>query len=132
MLLTCQPHNYSHLLESQANAAPLRTVKEAEAYLLAHAAEPVTITQVANALDVSIRSLDRAFHRHRGHGPKTFLQYVRLDRARSRLMAPRSADRVTNIAMDCGFGHIGRFSAFYRRRFGEFPAKTLARHTADF
>jgi transcriptional regulator GlxA family with amidase domain len=27
--------------------------------------------------------------------------------------------------MSCGFGHMGRFSAEYRRRFGESPSETL-------
>jgi AraC-like DNA-binding protein len=32
---------------------------------------------------------------------------------------------VTQVAYDNGFYHLGRFSADYRRLFGELPSKTL-------
>lgn len=35
--------------------------------------------------------------------------------------------KVTDVAGDCGFGHLGRFSAYQQRRFGELPRETLSR-----
>ena len=35
--------------------------------------------------------------------------------------------RVTDIAMDHGFVHLGRFAEQYRRFFGETPSQTLRR-----
>nr|WP_243645044.1 helix-turn-helix domain-containing protein [Rhodovulum euryhalinum] len=40
---------------------------------------------------------------------------------------PDSAPTVTEAAITCGFGHLGRFSAAYRARFGEAPSQTRAR-----
>ena len=34
---------------------------------------------------------------------------------------------MTDIAARCGFAHLGRFSAEYRRRYGENPSRTLTR-----
>ena len=36
-------------------------------------------------------------------------------------------ESVTEIAMQWGFTHMGRFSIEYRRRFGESPSETLSR-----
>jgi AraC-like DNA-binding protein len=35
--------------------------------------------------------------------------------------------RVTRTALAFGFAHLGRFSASYRRMFGETPSETLRR-----
>jgi transcriptional regulator GlxA family with amidase domain len=57
----------------------------------------------------------------------TYLRNVRLDRARLRLSDVHAAEAsVTAIALECGFGHLGKFAAAYRERFGEQPSETLA------
>ncbi len=52
------------------------------------------------------------------------LRNLRLDAARQRLLSERSSS-VTDVALEFGFGHLGRFSAYYRSRFGELPRQTL-------
>ena len=55
-----------------------------------------------------------------------YLRNLRLDRARQMLMdAPDMG--VTRVALDCGFGHLGKFAAAYRARFGEAPSETARR-----
>ena len=58
-----------------------------------------------------------------------YLREIRLKRAREALLAadPCSATSVTEIALDSGFVHLGRFSSEYRNRFGESPSQTLRR-----
>jgi AraC-like DNA-binding protein len=41
--------------------------------------------------------------------------------------AAPAASTVAEIALDCGFEHLGRFSARHRARFGEGPAETRQR-----
>jgi len=43
------------------------------------------------------------------------------------LAAKTSTTTVTAVAMDHGFFQLGRFSADYRRAFGELPSETLGR-----
>jgi AraC-like DNA-binding protein len=43
------------------------------------------------------------------------------------LEAATPAATVTEVATECGFFHLGRFSARYRQAFGEVPSSTLAR-----
>jgi transcriptional regulator GlxA family with amidase domain len=92
--------------------------------------EIVSMTEVAEAAGVSLRALQTAFQRLRGSSPRAALGEIRLLAARERLSNPASAGTVSDVAMDCGFTHLGRFSAAYRDRFGETPSTTLRRALA--
>ena len=91
-----------------------------------HAAEPLTVADVAEAVGVSARALQDGFRRHLGTTPVSYLRDVRLDRVRAELTAAApGATTVTDVAYRWGFFHPGRFAAAYRERFGESPSRTL-------
>jgi AraC-like DNA-binding protein len=52
----------------------------------------------------------------------TVLRQARLDAVRHQLL--RGGQSVTEVAQAHGFEHLGRFSAYYRARFGELPSAT--------
>jgi transcriptional regulator GlxA family with amidase domain len=54
------------------------------------------------------------------------LRDTRLDAVRSRLMSQPQTS-ITSTALTFGFGHLGRFSGYYRTRFGELPRDTLTK-----
>ena len=56
-----------------------------------------------------------------------YLRNVRFQRAREALKRGQAETSVTEIAKSCGFNHMSRFSAEYRKRFGENPSETLGR-----
>jgi transcriptional regulator GlxA family with amidase domain len=56
-----------------------------------------------------------------------YLRNARLDKVRETLRRTEHETSVTEIAMQWGFTHMGRFSVEYRRRFGECPSQTLSR-----
>lgn len=122
-LLTAQPHNYSDAL--QHGHAPLRprTLRRAQEYVHANFAAPITVTDMALAAGSSVRRMQEAFAEHLDTSPMTYLRDVRLDHVRRLLAAGRGT--VTDVAQECGFSHLGRFSAAYRERFGELPSQTL-------
>jgi AraC-like DNA-binding protein len=107
-----------------------RRIRTAEAFMRDQYSEIVSMTEVAEAAGVSLRALQTAFQRLRGSSPRAALGEIRLLAARERLSNPASAGTVSDVAMDCGFTHLGRFSAAYRDRFGETPSTTLRRALA--
>ena len=124
-LLLGQPHGHSALLGAARPAEP-RHVRLAVQYLDAHVAEPVRMVDLVAAVGTGVRSLQLGFVKHRGCSPMEYLRERRLLLARNRLLASAGAS-VTEIALACGFEHLGRFSARYRVRFGERPAETCLR-----
>jgi AraC-like DNA-binding protein len=54
----------------------------------------------------------------------TVLRQARLDAAHRCLR--QGGQTVTEVAYAHGFEHLGRFSAYYRERFGELPSVTAA------
>lgn len=124
-LLLGLPHSSAADIQRDPREASASAVKRAEAYIEAHADDPLTASQVASAAGVSIRSLQRTFRRHRAYSPMVFLRRLRLQRAHERLQAAGRKASVTEIALSSGFGHLGEFSVAYRKRFGETPTETL-------
>jgi AraC-like DNA-binding protein len=110
-----------------ADAAAARTVRAAEIFMRARYDDIVSIGEVARAAGVGVRALQLAFGAVRGRTPRQALAEIRLAAARARLAAPEAGETVSGAALDCGFTHLGRFSAAYRARFGESPSVTLER-----
>ncbi|MEQ8346368.1 MAG: AraC family transcriptional regulator [Sneathiellaceae bacterium] len=106
----CAPH-YLHRVEAAIDADP---------------AADLTVQDMAALANVSGRTLYYGFRRFRDTTPLAWLRDRRLDLARQRLLAADpAADSVAAIAMDCGFAHLSRFAAQFRRRFGRAPAAVL-------
>lgn len=111
-----------------ATWAGRRTVRVATVmdYLHRHAHEPLTVADIATAAGVSVRSLQETFQRDLQRSPMACLREVRLDKVRDQLRSHEAATTtVTDIARRWGFNHMGRFSAAYADRFGEYPRRTL-------
>lgn len=126
-LVAQMPHDLADEAQTGERAAAPWQVRQAEAWLEAHASEPVTMDELAAAVGVSLRTLQHAFRRARGYAPSQFLRTCRLELARRKLLAPDEGTTVTSAALDCGFGHLGDFAAAYKARFGESPSVTLRR-----
>lgn len=77
---------------------------------------------------MSVRSLYGLFDRHLATTPKQYVRQRKLERVQQCLSDPRCAVRnVTELAMDYGFMHLGRFAESYRLQFGELPSETFKR-----
>jgi AraC-like DNA-binding protein len=123
-LLLGHPYDQPTASAAAQPASEPQAVRQAAAYLDAHASEPIRLTELSGLAGVSLRSIQAGFRRHRGCSPMEFLRERRLDLVRARLLQTPDST-VTRIAHECGFAHLGRFSAYYRSRFGENPIDTL-------
>ena len=124
-----QPNNYTELLVKSAQSAPPSYVRRAEEYMEAHCDQPITAQSLATVVNVSVRTLYAGFRKHREYTPVEFLRLVRLRRVRATLLAAPPDALVSKCTLRWGFTHLGRFSALYRKHFGESPSETLRRRT---
>lgn len=95
-------------------------------YVHAHARDAIGTSEIAAAAGLSPRGLQQSLRRHLEQTPGDLLRSVRLEGAHADLVrAQRDELTVADIARSWGFGHLGRFSASYRERYGELPSETL-------
>jgi AraC-like DNA-binding protein len=88
--------------------------------------QPVSSVGLCLACEVPRRTLNRALKNTMGMGPVTYSRRVRLNDARRALLRNRAhPTRVTDVALDLGFWHLGRFAEQYKELFGESPHETL-------
>ncbi|MEO9188739.1 MAG: helix-turn-helix domain-containing protein [Acetobacteraceae bacterium] len=102
-------------------------VKRALAYLRANMASKVTLAELATACGISQRALLNQFERFLGVSPIAHLRRMRLAAARDELRQSDGTVSISEVASGCGFTHLARFAAEYRKAFGELPSATLRR-----
>lgn len=124
-LLLHQPCNYSARLWQRPVQSPQRRLRAAEDYVRAHFRQALTPAQIASSCGASVRALSAAFRAQYRCSPMEFVRQVRLEAAHAALRSAAPGAQVTDIALACGFGHLGRFAAAYRARYGETPQRAL-------
>lgn len=119
-------YNQPNTWQSGATQAPAqpRRLAQAESYMRKNLSAPLTLTEIARGAGASASALTRLFQEHQGTTPMQALRTLRLDAARERLQEG-SCTSVTEVAVSVGISHLGRFSEYYRERFGELPRETL-------
>lgn len=94
--------------------------------------QAVQVEDICHALNISRRTLYRAFHDVLDASPKAYLRLKNMSAARARLLdAGHRPTTVTQVALDHGFWELGRFSGAYRAMFGEAPSETLRGAVGD-
>jgi AraC-like DNA-binding protein len=118
---TLDAESYSY---SEDTPGPLR---RALAFINEHAADPITLNEIAGAARLSPRGLQTAFRRHLDTTPLAYLRSIRMERAHRDLQSADPGDDISVAALAArwGFTHLGRFAIDYRRRFGCYPSQTL-------
>lgn len=93
--------------------------------MLASSQETITVADLGRLVKRSVHSIQQDFRDHRGCTPTAFLRARRLLARQLLLTGPDT--RVSQVALACGFRHLGRFSVAYRQQFGETPSRTRRR-----
>ena len=133
-LLSAVENSVSRSLGTWAQAEPVRVtpgdalVRRFEESIEAGVTHGATVLELAAQLGVPLRTLQTHVRAVRGTTPTALLRHAQLRHARTMLTAADPLrETVTAIAQRAGFAHLGRFSAEYRRLFGESPGETLRR-----
>jgi AraC-like DNA-binding protein len=131
LLLQQHLHNYSGEMAEAASVPIPGLVRRAERFMVDNAATPITVSDVAAHLGMSLRSLQAGFRQWRATTPNVFLREARLQLVRDELLRSGADSNVTTTALRYGFSHLGRFSAYYQAEFGESPSETRRRGRAS-
>lgn len=124
-LLLRQPNSCSEQLLEPVPAASVRAVRRVAELMREEPEQQVTIADLAAYAGVSVRALQEGFRRQHGVTPTEYLTEVRLTRARALIEQSEPPERVSDVAYQVGFVHLGRFAQAYRRRFGITPSAAL-------
>lgn len=89
------------------------------AIMEANLEEPLELEELAQLNEVSVRQLERLFHKYLDRTPSQYYLQLRLSRARDLLL--RSESQVRDVALACGFASPAHFSKCYSRFFGHSP-----------
>src|SRR5262245_61413761 len=92
-----------------------RSVSRALNAMRAAPGHALNLADLAALGRVSIRTLQRQFQAFLGKAPLAVLRDIRFEGARRDLLRASSTATVTEIALRCGFSHLGRFSVEYYR-----------------
>jgi AraC-like DNA-binding protein len=118
------PHVLSNRLSRHQMDATSRQIMKAVDFMRANMHEPLTLSEVAEAAGISIRSLQYGFRRFRNITPLAYLREIRLEAAQTELSSPLNILPIKDVALKWGFTHMGHFAARYRAAYGEMPSET--------
>lgn len=92
----------------------------AKNYLAAHLADPITLEDVADAVNASPFNFARIFQQQTGTPIHRYLTQLRLRAALERLA--EGANDITTLALELGFSSHSHFTETFRREFGITPS----------
>ena len=109
------------------NPQRARIAKQAREYIEEHHDDCVRMEDLCKESSVGVRTLQRCFKEYFDVTVSEFLKTKRLDAVHRDLGdAHLETHTVTEIALNHGFSHLGRFSVEFKERFGESPGLILA------
>jgi AraC family transcriptional regulator len=122
-------HHYStrkHYFREHEDGLPKHKLRQAIEYIQAHLGEDISLSDIANQLDISQYYFCHLFKRSTGISPHQFLIRQRVEQAKRLL---KQSDRtVMSIAMECGFANQSHFARCFRQCTGMNPNQ-FRKHT---
>jgi len=127
LLYTFIEHIYQETAEMPNNSKlNLRILSNAEDYICANLNQKITRETLAIVTGCSARTLSRYFLLKHGVGPMAFIRQRRAIQAYFELLNSQPYETtVCEVACNYGFGHLGKFSAYFRNTFGASPQTVL-------
>jgi len=123
-LLASFPNNIKQGCDEETKDEILR---EALSYIRQHIKDEISVDDLASLCNVSNRTLYNLFSKYMDSTPKQYIKNARLKELQNEIMNNHKIRNVTEVALEYGFTHLGRFSSDYKRLFGELPSETFKR-----
>ncbi|WP_429313361.1 helix-turn-helix domain-containing protein [Paenibacillus mucilaginosus] len=108
----------SRQYDSQENGtnSSLMHLANAISYIEDHYLEPLSMEEVAARSNISVRHLNRIFQSYYQTTPISYLQRLRLERAR--ILLRQSGLPITKISYECGFNDSNYFTRQFTKAYG--------------
>lgn len=130
-LLEQQPHNYSELLHQDAVVTGPRHVRRAVDYIDEHLDQPISLGDLAAAVGVTARTLQKGFVRYLEMTPSEYVRFQRVRRVHQALQQSGPEQQVSQILLANGVSSFGHFSRVYKQQYGCTPSETLQKAHAS-
>ena len=88
---------------------------------------PGSLQDLCVATGLALRTVETIIRERLNMSAQAYIRQRRLAFAREDLLNAAPGTTVTDIALQNGFAHFGRFAAYYRQTYGETPSRTLRR-----
>ena len=112
--------------DTLVNGERRRVALKAQEFIEEYYCHQILMEDLTRVTCVSIRTLQRCFLEYFQLSVSQYIKAARFNLARRRLLeANRSETTVTDIALNSGFSHLGRFSVEYHEHFDQLPRETL-------
>ncbi|MGN0523732.1 MAG: helix-turn-helix domain-containing protein [Eubacterium sp.] len=102
------------------NRVQINKLKNVLTYIRDHYDSAVTLEELAQVAGMTPRYFCRAFSQITGKTPIAYLNYYRIESAGERLIM--TDDKITDIALSCGFNDMSYFSKLFTREKGLSPS----------
>lgn len=125
LLLELQPHNYSGLLHHDPAVKSPRHVRRAIAYIEEHIEQPISLAELASAVGVTARTLQKGFLRYTENTPSEYIRSVRIRTVHEALLKANPEQQVGEVLLEYSVTSFGHFSRSYKEIYGCTPSETL-------
>lgn len=99
-----------------------KLVDNAKEYVYEHFAEPITLSQVADSLDVSVTYLSKVFHDVVGESYIKFITRVRMEYA-ARLIKANPNEHIFSVAEKAGYFSLKHFNYVFKEFYNMTPTE---------
>jgi transcriptional regulator GlxA family with amidase domain len=116
-------HTVSASAEQRASSEPTHRFAELAAWILGNLHEDLSVEALARRACICPRHFSRAFKSVFGVAPAAFVENLRLNEARRRLLIRRKT--LDSVGASVGFTDAQAFRRAFERRFGKSPSRLL-------
>jgi AraC family ethanolamine operon transcriptional activator len=105
----------------------LQVAHKAEQLIRQNVHKHLTVEQLCKLIGCAPRTLHLGFKERYGTTPIKYGRALALNAVWKQLYSISFTETITDVAMACGFYHLGRFSQQYKQLFNELPSLTVER-----
>lgn len=116
-------HSYSDVLSNAVRTVRPSYIMRATDFMRMKADHPLTLQEISDAADISVRALHYGFKQFLGMSPMEYLRQIRLEGAYDDLLNAPANVSIAEIARKWGFVTPRRFALHCKRSYGRTPSE---------